>query len=181
MQTTTNTDTDTTSAQAAGDKDRILALLDKWIRQRPELEYGNYGDPTIYRAEQRSIARDGREAHTLLLYVAQRNTITAGMLREGFRAYSGRLQIGTDSKGRMCLDYCTGQYWPTEYRKAACAVLANVVWNYTRDCCMPDGELVHNSETGATFKRYRGLIEGDFIRRAARLEFGKAIAARWFN
>jgi hypothetical protein len=32
------------------------------------------------------------------------------------------------------LDYTTGQYWPTEYRRAAAAVLASALWSYWRDC-----------------------------------------------
>ena len=209
MQTTTNI---ITPAPVTDDKDQIISLLDKWISQRPGLEYANYGDLTSYRSEQRAIARDGRDAHALLGYVAQRRHITADKLREGFSAYSGRLSLGTDSKGAMCLDYCTGQYWPTEYRKAACAVLASVVWNYTRDDAMApadswrvqqwsrlgSGATEHAAcgtregarrllrdlggrEYGCITELYRGLSAYDFILRAARLEFGRAIAARWFS
>lgn len=33
--------------------------------------------------------------------------------------------------------YCTGQYFPTEYRRAVCAVLASALWDYVREHCMP--------------------------------------------
>lgn len=119
-------------------KEQIVALLDAWIRQRPGLEFANYGDLSAYRSELRSITKDGTEAKQLLRYVAGRDSITADMLLEGFRAYSGRLSIAPGKKpGTWRLDYCTGQYWPTEYRRAACAVLASAVWAHLRDECMP--------------------------------------------
>lgn len=40
------------------EKDQILAALSAWIRQRPQLEYCNYGCPTAYRSEARDITRD---------------------------------------------------------------------------------------------------------------------------
>jgi hypothetical protein len=79
------------------------------------------------------------------------------------------------------LDYCTGQYFPTEYRKAACAVLSSALWGYVREHGMPSGMLAHNSETGETFKRYNGLRAGDWLRRHFRKEFGARMGARWFD
>jgi hypothetical protein len=35
--------------------------------------------------------------------------------------------------GGVSLDYCTGQYWPTEYRAAVCAVLASLLWAHARE------------------------------------------------
>lgn len=112
------------------------------------------------------------------------------------------------------LDYCTGQYWPTEYRKAACAVLASAVWSWMRDECMPavsgyrveswgryeNGKrLVHRhpigplpeaesmlrhfggSDYGHVVALHDGKSAGNYLRAAARREFGAAIARRWFN
>lgn len=154
-------------------KTAILTALDAWIRQRPGLDFGNYGDVRSYRAEVRSIGRDLQHARTLLQYVALRDSITADMLLEGFRAFSGRLSIREDDKGRARLDYCTGQYWPTEYRRAACAVLASAIWDYWRDHCAP----APDSKTYAEYNK----SPGDWLRSCARREFGRAIAARWFN
>jgi hypothetical protein len=164
-------------------KQAIIDALSTWIRQRPGLEYANYGDVTSYRAECRSIARDKREAETLLAAVKWRDGITADDVIAAARsAYSGRLTIRmewgwqlveTDTRGkpvgvmtgfdteaealarlaewraagrpqadrnhaqparnRAVIDYCTGQYWPTEYRRAVCAVLASALWEYTRN------------------------------------------------
>lgn len=43
-------------------KATVIACLDRWIRQRPGLEFGNYGDLRAYRAELRNIARDLRRS-----------------------------------------------------------------------------------------------------------------------
>ena len=118
-------------------KAQIIAAIEGWIKQRPGLDYGNYGDPKSYRAEVRSITADMHDARVLLRAVEMRDSITAEMLLQAFpRAYSGRLSI-SEKDGRAVLDYCTGQYWPTEYRRAACAVLASAIWDYWADQCMP--------------------------------------------
>jgi len=144
-------------------KEEIIALLDAWIRQRPGLEYGNYGDPVAYRAEIRSIGKDLQHARALLRAV-ELSGVTAEQLTEAFRdAYSGRLSL-IEHKGRPALDYCTGQYWPTEYRRAACAVLASALWDHYRDGL--DRETEH---------------KGDILRSQFRRQFGPGIANRWFN
>jgi hypothetical protein len=58
------------------------------------------------------------------------------------------------------VDYCTGQYFPTEYRRAVCSVLSSALWDYFRT---------------------NGADTGDDIRRTARRELGRSIASRWFN
>jgi hypothetical protein len=164
------------AADAATDRAAILEALERWIRQRPGLDYGNYGDPVAYRAEVRSIGRDLQDARALLRAV-ERRSITAADLRRAFEsAFSGRLSW--DGKR---LDYTTGQYWPTEYRRAVAAVLASALWAYWRDHCMPAGELMHNSETGETLYRYKGMRASEYIRHTAKLELGAPIARRYFN
>lgn len=156
------------------DKTKIIAALDKWIRQRPGLDYGNYGDPVSYRAEARSIAKDRREAQTLLRAVELRDGITGdAIVHASERAFCGRLSIKPHGAGGVRLDYCTGQYWPTEYRRAACAVLASALWDYWRDN-MPQGEEWDRIvRTGAT--------PGSYLRDRAVQEFGRTIGRRWFN
>lgn len=138
-------------------KTTIIAALDKWIRQRPGLEFGNYGNVSSYRSELRSITKDGSEAKQLLRYVDM-SQITGEQLALCFkRAFSGRLTWdGTK------LDYCTGQYWPTEYRRAACSVLASAIWAYWRD-------------------GMEGEHQGDRLRKSAANTFGRGIASRWFR
>lgn len=137
------------------DRDAMLRALEKFTRQRPGMEFGNYGDAKSYRAELRGITRDFSEAQTLLRAVRY-SGITADQLRDAFRAYSGRLSWDGE---RQRLEYCTGQYFPTEYRKAVCAVLASALWQHRRD----------------------GLKSGDQMRASFRREFGRGIASRWFN
>ncbi len=113
-------------------KELIVGMLDRFIRQRPGLEFGNYGDITAYRSELRSITKDFGTARMLLRRV-ELSSMTAEQLMEGFRAYSGRLTLAKRADGKWELDYCTGQYWPTEYRRAVCAVLASALWSYQRE------------------------------------------------
>ena len=162
-------------------KEQILNALHAFIRQRPGLEFGNYGDTSSYRREMRSITTDRHHAEALLGSVARKADITAeNIIRASEHAFSGRLTIRENDKGQCVIDYCAGQYFPTEYRRAVCAVMASTLWDYWREHCMPEGETVHNSETGETFKRYRGQSAGDYLRGCARREFDRAIARRWF-
>lgn len=155
------------------DKARILALLDTWVRQRPGLDWRNYishgadhAGRAAYRAEVRGIGRDLADARALLAAVA-RSSVSAETLRAAFRAYSGRLSLTETEKGPR-LDYCTGQYWPTEYRRAACAVLAAALWDHYR-------------EGYAAAAEKAGKPAGDFIRAQFRRQFGRGMQSRWFD
>ena len=138
-------------------KSTIIAALDAWIRQRPGLEFGNYGDVSSYRSEVRSITRDLQHARALLNYVAWHDSITAEMILSA--AQSGRLSIVVDGN-KVRVDYCTGQYWPTEYRPAVCRLLSSVIRHWMR----------------ANDPRR----SGEMIRKAASRELGTSIARRWF-
>lgn len=143
-------------------KARILQALNAWVRQRPGLEFGNYGNVSAYRAELRSITRDRRHAETMLASIAWRDSITADAILQGARdAFSGRLTLTEGPDGAVSVDYCTGQYWPTEYRRAVCAVCSSILWGYARD--------------------QAECATGDAIRKWARDEFGVAIARAWFR
>lgn len=143
-------------------KTQMLYMLRAWIDQRPGLEYSNYGDPTAYRSEYRKIQQQKKDALELL-YAVERSSMTDEQLFAGFRAFSGRLQIVPDGT-EYRLEYCTGQYWPTEYRAAACAVLASALWDYHREDIPADVE-----------------NKGDALRSKFRRIFGRSIAGRWFN
>jgi hypothetical protein len=123
METIAHTPAD--AATDAAERAAILTALDAFIRQRPGLDYRNY-DRASYAAEVRSIGRDLRHARALLRAVELRPSITAAMLKEEL---SGRLSW--DGKR---LEYTTGQYWPTEYRAAACRALSVALWSYWGDC-----------------------------------------------
>ena len=146
-------------------KHQVLDALYAWIRQRPGLDYGNYGDPVSYRAELRQIQKDLHHARTLLRGV-ELSSISGEQLLAAFRAYCGRM---TWRDGHLA--YCTGQYWPTEYRKVVAAIAAEALWEYTRSHCMPQpvGDTAH------------GLSAGEWLRQSFRKEYGKAIQSRWFD
>lgn len=139
-------------------KSTIIAALDAWIRQRPGLEFGNYGDWTAYRSEVRSIGKDLQHARKMIDYVAWHDSITAQMILDA--AKSGRLSIKVEGD-KVRIDYCTGQYWPTEYRPAVCRLLSSVIWDWVR----------------ANDPRR----SGEMIRKAASRELGTSIAQRWFR
>lgn len=183
-------------------KQTIIDALRTWINQRPGLDYCNYGNVTSYRSELRSITRDLHHARDLLRAVELRDSISAEDLAKAFRAYSGRMTL-TEKEGAAHLDYCTSQYWPTEYRKVVCVIAASALWEHVRFKCMPapvyklgDGvefdtekqarkyaDDMHREQNCvlAIEEHYAGLHAGDWIRRYFKREFGRSIASRWFN
>lgn len=141
-------------------KQAIIDALSAFMNQRSGIEFGNYGNVKAFRAEQRSITKDLHQARALLDAVKWRDGITADdLVKAASGAFSGRLTIRelewkqyapADCPGAPCsvdcdhrqfrgfaVDYCTGQYFPTEYRRAVCAVLASALWDYTREKAMP--------------------------------------------
>lgn len=73
------------------------------------------------------------------------------------------------------VDYCTGQYFPVEYRKAVARLCASVLWTWCRDQAMP-----YAGQNG-TPDLPEGESAGDWLRAWGRREFGAAIASRYFN
>jgi hypothetical protein len=202
----------TTTTTATPEKAIIVAMLDRWIRQRPGMEYANYGDAASYRSELRGITKDGSIAKRLLRYVELADSITAqDIISASARAFSGRLVIAPSVNGWK-IDYCTGQYWPTEYRRAVCAVLSSAIWNYWRDNmpapnafvvkCIAEGggyveatskrfptaadaeayaATVAASRSPMVWDLYDGKTAGEYLRAKAVREFGRGIAARFFD
>ena len=150
-------------------KSTIVAALDAFIRQRPGLEFGNYGDVSSYRSEVRSIGKDLQHARALLRYVEWHDSITAEMILDA--AKSGRLSIVVDGN-KVRVDYCTGQYWPTEYRPAVCRLLSSVIWDWMRENAPVDAGPIDK------FSNLQNV--GPWIRKQASREFGTSIAQRWF-
>lgn len=148
------------------EKENILKCLQQFVAQRPGMQFANYGDVSAYRSELRGITKSRHHAETLINAVAWRESITADdIIRASQSAYSGRLTIVRTDTGGFRIDYCTGQYFPTEYRNAVCAVLASVLWDYWR------GGNPYGTKPGAW----------DYIRDVARKELGRSIAQVWFR
>lgn len=139
-------------------KTAIINALRAFINQRSGINYANYGDRTAFLGDYRPIVTRGQHARQLLAQVALRDSITAKDIAKATRAYSGRLQL-VERDGKVACAYCTGQYFPTEYRNAACAVLAQCLWDYWAS----------------------GLETGDEIRAMAKRELGRGIANTWFR
>jgi hypothetical protein len=112
----------------------VFNALREFINRKPNLNRANYGcDPAqrpytptsvwwdavrSYRQEENAIKRDGTRARKALKE-AMSYPFNAAIMAESFgRAFSGRL-----SWNGHALEYVAGQYFPTEYRKAAAAVL----------------------------------------------------------
>jgi len=140
-------------------KPQLIQALRAWVAQRPGLDYGNYGDPVAYRAEMRSIGKDLQHARAMINYVAWHDSITAEMILKA-ADNGGRLSIVVRDDGTVAIDYCTGQYWCTEYRPAVCRLLSSVVWDWMR---------ANDPQRS-----------GEMIRKTARRELGTSIARRWF-
>ena len=166
-------------------RDKIIDALDAFVRQRPGLEYANYGDVSAYRSEMRSITKDLHHYRALRSQV-ELSGITAEQLLAAFSAYSGRLSITETSDGKVKLDYCTGQYFPTEYRRAACAVMAAALWDYKRSECMPKPFKVYGTNDDWYAwkdgnKPVTPVSAGSWLRKSFKRDFGRTIANRWFN
>lgn len=115
-------------------KSDILDALKNFVNQRPGFDWCNYSSMSNYRGDQRPVQKQRLIAHDLIRWVAWHDTITAEMiLAAAEHNFSGRLSIAYDPETRECeVDYCTGQYWPTEYRLAVVRVLAGLVWDWLR-------------------------------------------------
>lgn len=108
-------------------KDTLIAMLHRFAAQRPGLRFSDYGNVTLYKHEQRRIAKDLRVARELLHVVAADPKITADhLLRELSSGHRLSLEGGS-------LRYATGQYFPTEFRPAVARVCACVLWEAALD------------------------------------------------
>lgn len=170
--------TATEQTTVTASKPAVIAALRAFIAQRSGLDWRDYaGDRASLMSDHRPILKHGRHARQLLRAVELTDTITAEDLIEASkRAFSGRLTLKVRDDGAVAVEYCTGQYFPTEYRNAACAVLASALWYYWRAHCMPAPKV-----DASGIDTYGGLSAGDWLRRYARREFGRSIAAAWFS
>ena len=160
-----------TAGHVAATKSELLALLYSFVNQRPQLDFADYGDVSLYRSWVRKIGRQRSDALTLLRAVELRESITAVDIVAGFR---NRLTLGRTKKGKLCLEYVAGQYFATEYRPAVASLASSLLWAYWRECadCVKDGKPTESA----------GIVNvASYIRQKAKREFGRGIASRWFN
>lgn len=103
----------------------MLDKLTDFVSQRPGLEFANYGNASAYRSELRKITRYYAPCLFLIAKAYQCELVSAEDIAEtARRTFSGRLEW---NEARQDWDYTTGQYWPTEYRAAAWALLSKLL------------------------------------------------------
>ena len=146
---------------ATPDRTLYLDALAAFVAQRSGIDARDYRRDwtdkeghAAFMVDYRRILRDGRDARTMLRFARLFSVDVAAAASDG-----GRLTFQTRKDGAVAVDYCTGQYFPTEHRAAACRVLSSAWWAYWRGCGYDDAR----------------------IRKAARDTFGRGIASRWFR
>ena len=166
-------------------KQQLLETLDAFVNQRPGIDPRDYGGGIDgwrgYRRESASVTKDLHNYRAIRQQIAWRDSITAeDIITASERAFSGRLTINDISAHyddgstywAYSIDYCAGQYMPTEYRKAACAVLASAWWSVTRTDC-PDFE---TDDRGS----FTGSNPGEWMRDTAKRTFGLGLQRNYF-
>ena len=112
-----------------------LDLLQKFVDQRPGLNFADYGDVRAYRNEAAEITRDRADFYELRRLVSLIGVNVEEKATDYLQKSSGRLTL---EGGRLL--YITGQYFPTEYRAAACRVLSSIIWrHFAANCETGDG------------------------------------------
>jgi hypothetical protein len=100
---------------------KLIPALLAYAEQRPGIDPRNYGDWRAYRREAAVVTRDLMRAR-IASYAALAAGVTDADIIEACRG--DRLTIDADG----AIDYTTGQYWPTEYRRAVARVLARAAY-----------------------------------------------------
>jgi hypothetical protein len=146
-------------------QENTIDKLIKFVNQRPGLDFNNYGDHRAYNAESREITKDRNDFFELLAVAQKRIGETfEEKLTFNLQKSSGRLVLNDKNE----LEYCTGQYFPTEYRPAANRILAQLLFNDFRD------EMKRN-EPNPVYK------DGIEIRKAISKRVSRRLMKNYFN
>lgn len=146
-------------------KHDILEAIKSFVNQRPGFDLRNYDSMANYRGDQRPVQKQREIALDLIRWIDWHDeSITAEMLLDAAKHnFSGRLSIAYDPETRKCeINYCTGQYFPTEFRLAVVRVLTGLIWDWLR----------------ASYDKDSGFR--DYAVKWARNEFGSA-ASKYFG
>lgn len=134
----------------------VLDAIRQFVDARPGFDRMNYDSERYYQADYRPVLRAKHDAHKMLAYITWSSINVDDLKRASEYAWSGRLML--DIVGDTAtVDYCVGQYAPTEERPAVCAVLAYAIRQHWRECGYSD------------------------IKKQAKKQFGAGIANRWFS
>lgn len=162
-------------------KQAIIDALRTFTCQRPGFELCNYASMTDYRADYRKALRDRDIALRLLRDIELSSSITANDILQ--EARSGRLTIEPRGADLYRIGYCTGQYFPVEYRAAVARLCASVLWTWKRERCMPPTitgtDLYSGYQPG--HKSPTAMSAGDWMRNSFLVDYGRGIAGRFFS
>lgn len=126
----------------------VAYMLKEFAYQRPGLDPRDYGHGrdgyNCYRRESAEITRDLNDFKELYYLAVERMGIESlnQALYHRLTTNDGRL---TFNVGKCRIEYCTGQYFPTEYRPAAARMLANIIWRSYMEERNANGELIYNT------------------------------------
>jgi len=140
-----------------------IEKLTKFVNQRPGLDYSNYGELSSYRSEMAEITRDRTDYFELLSLAFSRIDNLNEVVTNYLKTSSGRLTMNEAGN----LEYCTGQYFPTEYRPAANRLLRDIIWNSYSNELYADNTTVYT--------------DGNDIRKAIKRRISRRIAKNYFN
>jgi hypothetical protein len=148
-------------------KTNIMRTIDKLVEfanQKPGLVFANYGDRYYYNKEVREIAKDLHDFRELLNLAFRRIDNLDEQLTMYLKNTSGRLLLNANNE----LEYCTGQYFCTEYRPACNRVLVDLIFASYRD------EIEDNTPNPV----YKDGIE---IRKAIKKQVSRRVYSNYFN
>lgn len=103
-----------------------LSALTRFANQKPGLQFANYGNSKAYNQEARTIRADLRRYNAALSDAMESGTTDADLLAvvdQGGRLTLPESQMSAPHARIYNVEYTTGQYFPTEYRKAASSLL----------------------------------------------------------
>jgi hypothetical protein len=145
-------------------KQQLLSLINHLAYEPAGLDPRNYGGDNTegFREDKSRIALQLSDFKKIFIAVNNRDGLTEDHILFALdHSFSGRLSYEEKSKS---LTYCTGQYYPTEYRAACCAVLASALWSYMRDLMPADTD-----------------NKGQWLRDYFKKELGRGVGTRWFQ
>lgn len=154
-----NTTTQTTEVNT-------INLLVNFVNQRPGLNFADYGNRAYYLQDYREILKDLHSFNEFFKLASRRIDNLNAVLFDYLIKSNDRLTL-KESNGVFKLQYITGQYFPTEYRSAACRVLCSIIWNDYANEINSNGEYIYK--------------DGHEIRKAIKRNLSSRNSKQYFN
>lgn len=137
-----------------------MSALSAFVAQRSGISFADYGNRDSFRGDYRPIIQQGKDYRKMAAFVSGCTISDHDFVKASDQVFSGRLQFDKRlDNGEYSVDYCIGQYFPTEYRLASCWLISRVIRNYWQEC-------------GYSYPE---------IKAKAKQVFGRGIASRYFN